>query len=282
MVILLAKYSSNMLLIIMGLAVIISGCLGGQDTAPAVKVPAANIKAENFSDSPEADLAIIHNGGDHLYGGDWKLSIVPAGSPPKFITSAPGEDLSAGKGVIAIGTTESTPIFLEGKLFKEVLFIPLVGEFFTSGAEYDVKLVYIPSNSMLIDTIVKVSGKQLTPEDLGAGKAPVLSIIVANYPDTPALDLWIAHKDGYTLKGGEWKLSIVPEGSPPKFITSSHGSDFSAGDKILATTTTEGATGLTDTALEGGGALASGVRYHVMLLDIPVNALLVDTTVTVK
>jgi hypothetical protein len=110
--------------------------------------------------------------------------------------------------------------------------------------------------------------------------APTASITASNNPDTPIADMAITHKGGDTLKSGEWKLSIVSVGNPPDFIIS--GSDFAVGNTIVATTTTEHATSLFNSALAGVVPLSPGAKYDVKLIHIPSNAMLLDQVVEVR
>ena len=285
----MAKYNSNALLIlVLGLTIITSGCTGGQDATPAttdtiptttqtsvpVGAPAVSMVAGNFPDTPETDLAIVHKGGDPLRGGEWKLSVVPSGNQPEYVVSAPGSDVSFGKGILAISTSERASL-IENVLVGEVML--------TSGTRYDVKLVHVPSGAMLLDTLVEVkgttAGAAITPASTQV-TAPTAGVIVSNFPDTPAYDLKIKHIGGDTLKGKDWKLSVVPVGNPLRYVTSD--SDFAVGDQIVATSTTEGAAGLTNSSLTGGGALASSAVYDIKLVHIPSKALIVDMTVEVR
>ncbi len=112
--------------------------------------------------------------------------------------------------------------------------------------------------------------------------APTASIVAANNPDSPVPDMKIQHKGGDLLKGGKWKLSIVDVGNPPNFITSTAGSDFVVGNEIISATTTNGATYLTNSAVNGNVKLISGNKYDVKLVHIPSNAMLLDQVVEVR
>src|SRR5574341_1826962 len=63
-------------------------------------------------------------------------------------------------------------------------------------------------------------------------KAPTASVVVANNPDTTGYDLKINHKGGDTLKGGDWKLSVVNAsgtGTSPIFVTSASTNNLAVG-----------------------------------------------------
>ncbi len=136
--------------------------------------------------------------------------------------------------------------------------------------------------------------------------APTASIVAANNPDTTTIDLKIQHKGGDTLKGGDWKLSIVPVGTSPAFVISQAGSNLAVGAQIITSNVTTNGTWAT-TLLNGvnvtstnvflpnsgngdgsgvgaypGGDLASSQKYDIKLVHVPSNAMLIDTVVEVR
>ncbi len=122
--------------------------------------------------------------------------------------------------------------------------------------------------------------------------APTASIVAANQPDTPAWDMKVQHKGGDTLKGGDWKLSIVAVGDSPQYIisNSTYGT-FAVGNQIVTANLTNGTASdyyLTNGVLETASAspnqykMASGQKYDVKLVHIPSNAMLVDAVVEVR
>lgn len=129
-------------------------------------------------------------------------------------------------------------------------------------------------------------------------KAPTSSIVVANNPDTTTIDLKINHKGGDTLKGGDYKLSVVNasgSGTSPLFVTSATGYDLAVGAQISVTKittgciTTGGPSGnnyceLSNTNLtaNSGNALVTGQKYDVKLVHVPSNAMLLDTVVEAR
>ncbi len=122
--------------------------LGGQQT----NAPTASIVASNYPDTSGADMKIQHKGGDILKGGEWKLSIVVAGNPPEFNISASGSDLAVGSQIIAnYTTTVGTGVTNTTVGWNVAGTAPMA-----SGTKYDVKLVHVPSNAMLLDQIVEV------------------------------------------------------------------------------------------------------------------------------
>lgn len=125
--------------------------LGGQQTA----APTASIVAANNPDTSVPDLKIQHKGGDMLKGGEWKISIVPNGQSPVFISSAAGSDLAVGSMILTHNTTSLNTA--NTNVTNSSVYLPgLTGETWIQGAKYDVKLVHIPSNAMLLDQVIEV------------------------------------------------------------------------------------------------------------------------------
>jgi flagellin-like protein len=126
----------------------------------------------------------------------------------------------------------------------------------------------------------------------GAEKAPTSSITAANNPDTPTYDLKINHKGGDTLKGGDWKLSVVnADGSAPEFVNSEPGNDLGVGMQIKIANVTAKCAGTTFCTLTNQSfnatdssilGLNSGTKYDVKLVHIPSSAMLIDTVVEVR
>jgi flagellin-like protein len=125
--------------------------LGGQQA----QAPTASIVAANNPDTPTVDLKIQHKGGDILKGGEWKLSIVPNGDSPTFINSATGSDLAVGSMIITHNTTSNTT-YTATVTNSSVYDNSGSGETWTQATKYDVKLVHIPSNAMLLDQVIEV------------------------------------------------------------------------------------------------------------------------------
>ncbi len=128
--------------------------LGGQQTA----APTASIVAANNPDTTGIDLKIQHKGGDLLKGGDWKISVVKVGDSPLYNTSVTGSDLAVGAQIAVNSTTYNGglgSIVTNASTYNAQCLaancVPL-----TTGQKYDVKLVHVPSNAMLIDAVVEV------------------------------------------------------------------------------------------------------------------------------
>ena len=113
-------------------------------------------------------------------------------------------------------------------------------------------------------------------------KTPVAAIMVQNNPDTTDADFKIVHRAGDTLRGGAWRLSIVPAGRARAFIGPESTSELRAGDQFLATNTTIGASNLTSMGFEGGEPLSRGTRYDVTIIEHPSKVLLFEAVVEVR
>jgi len=110
-----------------------------------VKAPTASIVASNNPNTPDVDIRIMHKGGDLLKGGEWKISIVASGQTPLYKVS--NNDFSVGGQIIATATTCDTAIVTEKTI---------TGCTAISPGMYNVNLVHIPSNAMLIDAWMEV------------------------------------------------------------------------------------------------------------------------------
>ena len=122
-------------------------------------------------------------------------------------------------------------------------------------------------------------------------KAPTSSIVVANNADTAEADYKITHKGGDSMKGGDYKLSVVAIGAAPQYVTSTTGSDFTVGHQMdVNDLTTPCATAannctVTNTSFSqtvGFSNLSTGVKYDVKLVHIPSNAIMVDQVLEVR
>ena len=116
----------------------------------AEKAPTASIVAANNPDTTEYDLKINHKGGDLLKGGDWKLSVVEVGDAPQFNNSVSGSDLAVGNQIVVNLTTTTASIITNSTVTGGS------GTTLSPNTKYDVKLVHVPSNAMLIDTVIEV------------------------------------------------------------------------------------------------------------------------------
>ena len=125
------------------IAAFVFGLGGSQQAAPT-----ASITAANNPDTQAVDLKIQHKGGDTLKAGDWKLSVVTVGSSPSYVVSSNtlGE-LSVGSQIKVSNQTDGNAIVTNQTVTN--------GTSLTS-TKYDVKLVHVPTNSMLLDAVVEV------------------------------------------------------------------------------------------------------------------------------
>ena len=134
------------------IAAFVFGLGGSQQAAPT-----ASIVAANNPDTQAYDLKIQHKGGEMLKGGDWKLSVVDAsgsGTSPTFVSSDAGSDLAVGAQVSVTNVTTSCTV-ATCTLSNSSLNVNATTAL-ASGTKYDVKLVHIPSNAMLLDQVVEV------------------------------------------------------------------------------------------------------------------------------
>jgi flagellin-like protein len=131
------------------IAAFVFGLGGSQQAAPT-----ASIVAANNPDTQAYDLKIQQKGGDMLKGGDWKLSVVSAtgtATSPNFVTSDAGSDLAVGAQIsVSNVTTGCSTCTLSNTSLNSTQTA------LASGSKYDVKLVHIPSNAMLLDQVVEV------------------------------------------------------------------------------------------------------------------------------
>ena len=250
--------------------------------------PVAVIKVADNPDTITPDLTITHQGGTTLEGGNWKISIVPKGKKPVFLPVA--EKFSAGNRIIAATTTENAASLTGASLTG--------GNSLSTGTVYEVMTAHIPSNAQISYQVFELressenliakktepipSQTSSTPIQTPALGIPKVLITAARDTSTSTIDLIILHKSGDTIKGGDWKLSVVPEKTQSIFITSPLGSNFSKGNKITLFTTTENAIDPTNRALNGGVTFSTGKRYGVKIVHIPTNVSLLDTVVTIR
>lgn len=134
------------------IAAFVFGLGGSQQAAPT-----ASIVASNNPDTTTYDLKIQHKGGAMLKGGDWKLSVVSAtgaDTSPNFVPSSSGSDLAVGAQISVSNITTSCPT--NCTLTNSSLIVQSGVGALTTGTKYDIKLVHIPSNAMLLDQVVEV------------------------------------------------------------------------------------------------------------------------------
>jgi archaeal type IV pilus assembly protein PilA len=124
------------------IAAFVFGLGGSQQAAPT-----ASIVAQNNADTQGTDMKIVHRGGDTLKDAEWKVSVVPATGAYSPIFVVGNGTFSVGSQIRVNSTTEGTAVATNQSLSGGTALI---------GQKYDVKLVHIPTNAMLLDTVVEV------------------------------------------------------------------------------------------------------------------------------
>ncbi|MBU4223078.1 MAG: type IV pilin N-terminal domain-containing protein [Euryarchaeota archaeon] len=128
------------------IAAFVFGLGGQQVAAPTVSITAAN----NPETSGVSDIKIQHKGGEMLKDKDWKISVILAdGTQPTNFTTGQGE-LSVGSQIIVRGITASTAANITASNTSVNSSVQL------SPGKYDIKLIHVPSNAMLLDQVVEV------------------------------------------------------------------------------------------------------------------------------
>jgi flagellin-like protein len=128
----------------------------------AEKAPTASIVAANNPDTQTPDIKISQKGGDLLKAGDWKLSVVPVGTAPLYNNSKSGDgDFGVGSLIMVNSTTVADCGFNAHNTAVDNIATNSSlgcngGTTLAVNQKYDVKLVHVPSNAMLIDTVVEV------------------------------------------------------------------------------------------------------------------------------
>jgi FlaG/FlaF family flagellin (archaellin) len=136
------------------IAAFVFGLGGSQQAAPT-----ASIVASNNPDTQTYDLKIQHKGGDMLKGGDWKLSVVNTSATdtsPVFVGSSVGSDLAVGSQIKILNVTTACTATTCNLTASNLTVAIGTQAGLNSGTKYDIKLVHIPSNAMLLDQVVEV------------------------------------------------------------------------------------------------------------------------------
>jgi len=117
--------------------------------------PTVSVTAQNNAADTTLDLKINHNGGELLKGSEWKISVVDEGDAPAYIFSEASDDFQVGGQIVWAGTvaTDGTTHNFVGASWT---YSSASTEDFVQGDKYDVKMVHIPSNSLVIDTVVEI------------------------------------------------------------------------------------------------------------------------------
>ena len=130
------------------IAAVVLGMLGGFK-APTT-TPVASISAENYVETSSSDIIINHNGGDTLKASDFQISVVRVGNPPEYRTI--NESFKAGDSIFVNSTTTGSATYYDGNNTI------CGGDSLTNGEKYNVKIMHISSNTVLLDTVVTVRG----------------------------------------------------------------------------------------------------------------------------
>jgi flagellin-like protein len=132
------------------IAAFVFGMGGSLNEAP----PSVSLTATSHSPAGGYGVLIEHTGGESLKGSDWKVSVVQEGANTAYVTSKSTDDFSVGSQLMIVNDETAT---------ESIAFSPnwqydntnTSATALTAG-KYSVKIVHIPSNSMVLDTIVDV------------------------------------------------------------------------------------------------------------------------------
>ena len=114
--------------------------------------PSVSLVASSNSATSIPDLVVKHVGGEALKGSEWKISMVAEGKMPVYTTTDATDDFEVGNQLF-INTYET---------FDEKFNFSVSDWTYSTGdpdesldlGKYAVKIVHIPSNSMVLDTVV--------------------------------------------------------------------------------------------------------------------------------
>ena len=134
------------------IAAFVFGMGGNLSTAP----PTVSITATNNAADGTYDLKINHNGGELLKGTEWKVSVVAQGDAPLYIYSEADDDFQVGGQIVWAGTVDAETTHAFANATDAWTYSSTATYNFVQGDKYDVKMVHIPSNSLILDTIVEV------------------------------------------------------------------------------------------------------------------------------
>jgi hypothetical protein len=239
---------SIILIIVIGLAIVFSGCTGKQDVTSVVKsLPEVQ---QFMNEHPNAKITVTYWSKEEVTGSLQEIN------------------LQCDKSITPVAMYKA--IVSEGNL-KIISWI---------NAENQIIICSITQGSGSSQIPTSTPTQTSTPKQTYVStKAPTSSIVASNNLDTLDTDLRISHKGGDLLKGGEWKISIVASGQTPVYKVSNN--DFSVGGLIIATTTTCDAAIITEKSVTGCTTVSAGM-YNVNLVHIPSNAMLIDTWLEVR
>ena len=138
------------------LAAVIAAFVFGMGGSLSQAPPTVSITATNNAADSALDIKIVHSGGDLLKGTEWKISIVDEGTTPRYVTSEGNDDFAVGAQIIAVGSVTNAHDGASWNFTAQAVPWSYTGDTFTTGDKYDLKIVHIPSNSLVLDTVVEV------------------------------------------------------------------------------------------------------------------------------
>ena len=138
------------------LAAVIAAFVFGMGGNLGESPPTVSITAQNNAADGNYDLKINHNGGELLKGSEWKISVVGQGDAPKYIFSEASDDLQVGGQIVWAGEVTAAADGDSHNFAGASWTYTDNATDFVPGNKYDVKMVHIPSNSMVLDTVVEI------------------------------------------------------------------------------------------------------------------------------
>jgi len=132
------------------IAAFVFGMGGSLNEAP----PTVSLTASSNAATSGSDIIIKHSGGDLLKGSEWKVSVVAAGNNTAYVSSDSADDFTVG-GQLIIENNET--VATSSNTFSTTWkYDSSAGDALVKGNKYDVKIVHIPSNSLVLDTEVDI------------------------------------------------------------------------------------------------------------------------------
>ena len=123
--------------------------MGGDLNRPP---PGVSLSAKSLHD----DIIVSHDGGELLKGAEWKISVVPEGAPPLYLTSTAGDNLNVGQQIAFSKYVNEANDAYNFSSTNSWAYSTTTGTAFSTGSRYDVVIVHMPSKSKLLDmTITK-------------------------------------------------------------------------------------------------------------------------------
>ena len=123
--------------------------MGGDLNRPP---PSVSLSAKSL----HTDIIVSHDGGELLKGTEWKISVVPEGAPPLYLTSTAGDNLNVGQQIAFSKYVSEANDEYNFSSANSWAYSTTTGTAFTPGSRYDVVMIHMPSKSKLLDmTITK-------------------------------------------------------------------------------------------------------------------------------